>query len=165
MVALLRHIYDLPYERGGRDGGEKWPVDLKDYVTLWATGGKYLMKELQNAVTWEIKRLARYNLNEGVISDVPNLIAALRNIISCTSHEDKARKYMVEACIMNLSLLKEDDGFISLLRECGELGAEIIGDKDLDRGLLGSWMCGRDCEETPAPQCSDCGYVFFIDSA
>lgn len=165
MVALLRHIYDLPYQRDGRDGGEKWPVDLNDSVTLWVTAGKYLMKDVQDAATRDIRSLSRYHHNQGVISDVPHFLAALRNIIACTSHEDDARKYMVTACIKNLTLLRKDDEFMSLLRESGELGAEIIGDKDLDRALLGSWMCGRMCEKTPEPQCSDCGYRFFVDSA
>ena len=165
MVALLRHIYDLPYRRDGRDGGEKWPVDLNAFVTLWATAGKYLMKDVQHAVTRDIETLTGYHLNKGVISDVPDFIAALRNIFPCTSTEDYARKYMVAACIRNLTLLQNDKEFISLLRECGDLGAEIIGNKNLDRGLLGSWLCGKTCEETPEPQCSDCGYKFFVDSA
>jgi len=123
------------------------------------------MKDVQDAATRDIRSLSRYHHNQGVISDIPHFLAALRNTIACTSHEDNARKYMVTACIKNLTLLQKDDEFISLLRECGELGAEIIGDKDLDRALLGSWMCGRMCEKTPEPQCSDCGYQFFVDSA
>jgi len=165
MVALLRYIYGLLYQRDRLDGGEKWPVGLNALVTLWATARKYLMKDLQHQVTQNIEKLASYRLNEGVITDLPDFLAALRNIFAYAGPEDYARDHMVTACIRNLSLLQKDKEFVSLLKGCGELGAEIITHRDLYRALLGSWMCGWECEETSQPQCQECGYSFDVISA
>ena len=129
------------------------------------TAGKYLMKDLQHTVTMKIETLVYYTHNRGVITDVPDFIAALRNIVTCASPNEDARKHMVMACIKTLTLLQKEEEFIALLRECGDLGADILQHDNLDRSLLGSWMCGKDCEQVSEPVCSDCEHPFFQEAA
>jgi hypothetical protein len=117
------------------------------------------MKDLQQLVGHSLQEFTRYETAQRHVSDIAGFIRALRKILTCTSSSDNIRLVMVLACITNLTALQKEKEFVTLLRESGDLGAEIIANKDLERAVLGFWLCGRSCEDVH-PVCAACGEDF-----
>lgn len=163
MVALLRHIYGLPYRT---DGSDAWPTSLEAYAELYATAGKYLMRRLQDNVRSSLQYVPScYQPGTGVISDVSDFVRGVRKILTCTSCDQWARGCLVSACTKNLKLLYKDEEFLSLLRDFGDLGADIMGHEHFERTFSGSWMCSKSCASNPKPSCLTCGTRFYADYA
>jgi hypothetical protein len=155
MVALLRHIYDLPIRP---EGGEMWPWDLNSHAELYMTAGKYLMEGLKSEVC---RSMTNCHHSHGTIRDITDFLKGLRKIMICTSSKDHARKVLVNTCILNLKLLQEQSGFLSLLREFADLGADILEHRDLGRELSGFFVCCDPCSDV-SPSCSKCDVMFEI---
>lgn len=165
MLGLLRHLYDLPYNTSPQtDDGKRWD-SLVPHAEMFVVAEKYQMESLQNEICGNMGLRLDCNIHEGQFSDVDDFVKALREIISHTSDNNRARTLMVRTCVMNLRELQDVSAFISLLREFGSLGADIIGHEDLECGLAGAWMCDKDCGEDDTPVCSTCGKYFSVERA
>jgi hypothetical protein len=160
MIALLRYIYDLPYRTEGKNS---WPTKLESYAELYITAGKYLVKDVQAEICVHLQYFSQHHQSKSVISDVTDFVKALRNIMNCTSSDEEARKLMVKACCVNLRVLQKDEGFLALLRDHGDLGAGIIGNRDFERALLGSWTCSSECGSDSDLICELCDRPFELD--
>jgi hypothetical protein len=138
MVALLRHIYDLPYDELLAHHGSL----LRPHAMVYVVADKYQIKGLQVAVNNKMKRIIKSykdlkQKTAGPIID--DFLEALRIIITGTTVNDElARKVMVEACIMNLRHLQQRPALALLLSESADLGAAIITHDDLECGLSGA---------------------------
>jgi hypothetical protein len=130
---------------------------------VYKTAGKYLVKELQAEICVHLQHLSQHYHLKSVISDVADFVKALRTIMSCTSSGEEARKLMVKSCCINLRILQQNESFLASLRENIDLGAEIIGNQDLERALLGSWICSLERESDMKPTCENCGRPFNLD--
>jgi hypothetical protein len=164
MVALLRHMYDLPYRT---PGSEAWPTRLDSYAVLYATAAKYFIKDLQAMVGDAILFPAGEEEGDILLDHISDFVRAFRRILSCTPSDDRVRKLMMKTCATNLKLLLKEEEFFSLLREPGDLCAEIMGHEDLERAIYGSWMCSRRFEnqDKVTPTCSGCTTAFRRESA
>jgi hypothetical protein len=157
MVALLRYIYDLPY-----DVSSELPwVRLEPLAMIYVVADKTQVDGLKQAVS---KRMKSYL--EDHAFDEGDFINALKTIITGTTpHDIYVWKMMVNACVVNLRYLRGIAEFTSLLREHADLGADIIGHSNLECGLPGDWLCGKHCEEGCRIWCPRCGTFYSRMSA
>lgn len=162
MVALLRYMYDLPFHT---NGSEKWPTKMSSCTELYVTAGKYLIKELQHDVCRHMKNSSCFRPGRKVILDVADFVQALRQIMTCTVGDNCARRSMVSSCTTNLKLLRKEKEFVSLLRDFGDLGADIIEHEELECAILGSWTCSNSCTDEVEPVCPQCSEPFMTDDA
>jgi hypothetical protein len=166
MVALLRYIYDLPYD-------DDFELRLKPYAMVYVVADKYQVNGLKLAVSDEMKRIAvclhpsqlsSLTLDEDVA--ISDFLDALRIVVTCTTtHDQLARRFMVEACIANLQAWHSEPALLSLLRESADLGAEIIGHPNIACAFPGDWVCGGGCKARCTPLCMGCEKVFEDDYA
>ena len=144
MVALLRYIYGLPYGELLTDGDTL----LRSYAVIYIVADKYQVKGLKLAVSNSMKReISSWDIfgNHNLESFTRDSLEALSIVINGTTFSDQlARKVMVEGCVMNMRHLQQQPALISLLRSSADLGAEIIGHKNLECGLPGAWVCGQE---------------------
>jgi hypothetical protein len=166
MVALLRHIYDLPYNGLLAHHGSL----LRPHAMVYVVADKYQINGLQVAVSNKIKGIINSYKDLKPRTAGPTIddfLEALRIIVTGTTANDQlARKVMVEGCIINLRLLHQKRAFASLLSESADLGAAIITHNDLECGLSGAWICTRDCVysgEVWEVLCGDCDRVLERD--
>lgn len=157
IVSLLRYIYDLPYQI---NGSERWPVSLESRAELYVTAEKYLVKGLQSEIRRDMAaEFDSYHMSS-ILLHVTDFVQAFRTIIGRTSRENDVRELMLKTCVMNLRYLQREEVFLLLLKDFAELGAAIIGYKDLECALLGSWMCSKKCDNEELLVCSDCSKPF-----
>jgi hypothetical protein len=135
MVALLRYMYNIPYD----DGFEE--LRLKPYAMAYVVADKYQVRGLKLAICDRMKRIAGPSMDLGAKdseSSIRDFLDALAVVVTGTTTHDKlARNVMVEACTLNLQFLHRKPALLSLLRTSADLGAEIIGHPDLECGLPG----------------------------
>lgn len=164
MVAVLRYIYDLPHD--GHDP-EKYRNNLQLNVAVYAIAEKYQIKGLQ---------LEAYDHMQAIIaspgrldpknSSIPNFIIALRKILTCTTkkQDKRCRKLMVDACIKNFPVLRKEAQFLSLIKDFGDLGAEILASENLDILLPGALVCCCCSSDTSTPICPVCAAAYDEES-
>lgn len=162
MIALLRYVYDLPYKT---TGNAAWPARLESYAEVYMVAAKYRIRDLQSIVSDDMLWLADNEDTFGVISYVSDFVPTLHKIVSLVPSGDHVRNLLVKICAVNIKLLRKEPEFLSLLREHGDLGADIIANEDLERGLLGSWMCSISCNTGAEPMCPKCNALFKIECA
>lgn len=141
MVALLRYIYGLPYyECFGDQRGQ-----LQPHAEAYVVAEKYQLQGLKFVISTNLRHMIhserdlRKEGTEEADHERAEFLDALRIIVAGTPAHDNnhGRKVMVEACVLNLRLLHQMSEFLSILRESSDLGADIIGHKDLECGLPG----------------------------
>jgi len=164
MVGLLRHLYDLPYNDSSKlDDNERWD-SLVPHAEVFVVAEKYQMACLQNEVCSNMSTRIDENLQMGQFpNNMNDFLRALRKIAFHTSDNSSARRLMVHICVMHLRKLQQEPDFISLLQECGRLGADIIGHNDLECGISGAWICSKGCPDDDPPSCSTCARPFEVD--
>lgn len=160
MVALLRYIYDLPYYEGfGDQRGQ-----LQPHAEAYVVAEKYQVQGLKFVISTNLRHMIhserdlRKEGTEEADHERAEFLDALRIIVAGTPAHDNnhGRKVMVEACVLNLRLLHQMPEFLSLLRESSDLGADIIGHKDLECGLPGDWVCEGNCNDRLTVECGRC---------
>jgi hypothetical protein len=165
VFGLLRYIYDLPYYSGSSyDDDERWN-NLVPHAELFVAAEKYQVLGLQCEICSRLHNRIENWLAEGELPNVDDFVRALRKVVAQASDDNRLRGLMVRTCATNLRELQDVTEFLSLLKEFGSLGADIIGHKDLERGLVGAWMCTKDCTEDGPPVCSTCGKYFPVERA
>lgn len=84
------------------------------------------------------------------LKNLDDFVDALRIIYAGTASEDAGtRPLMIDALLENISQMRREDKLLSLLKECPDLGAEIIGHPNLQCEAEGVWYCTY-------KQCADC---------
>jgi len=133
----LRHMYDLPCN----DALNEWKVSLESLAMIYVTADKYQVKSLTENVYHKIRR----HVNCQNVTRVEGFLDALEVIITGTTTEDKCvRTTMIIACVKDINKLQKSCGFTALLREHGDIGAEILQHSRLPLMLEGTWYCGDD---------------------
>jgi hypothetical protein len=116
---MLRFLYGLPYpadEVHWHDGKTILP-----HAQVYTVAEKYEMENLKVQVHQNMIKLIQFN------GDKPDLIDTIREIITQTPETDTmARKLLVDHCVEHLSYLSRQADFVTLLEECGSLGAAVI---------------------------------------
>jgi hypothetical protein len=154
MVALLRHIYELPYDTMLKDQCDR----LQPHAMVYVVAEKYQVDGLKRAISQRMNSIIESHL------DIRDFVKAYRTIAeSTTRHDAHARKMMVGKCITRLHHLHRDAEFISLLREHADLGVDMIEHQDLPRAFPEERVCAGTCNDTSMPVCYDCG-EFFSDA-
>lgn len=159
MNALLRHIYDLPYQEGMDVPPEK---PLEPHALIYATAENYQLEDFQHQICAEMERIMDFRLGTNDSDQICDLINALRIIVSSTTRfGDPGRKLLTEACVANINDLKHEPSFMSLLRQNADLGAVIIGHVDVKFKLPKAWQCLNGCQSVGVePQCRNCHGIF-----
>lgn len=169
MVVLLRYLYGLPY---GEDDTKQWARILKPHAEIYAVADKYQIEPLKSHVYKKMQKIIISNqylqtrligsscITAQLVNKV-DFVHALQIIYTGTTTDDtQARILMIEFLIRNIELLRREDELLSLLRECPDLGADILGHPNLEREAEGFWCCGEpDCGEG-CPACANCSRIF-----
>jgi hypothetical protein len=159
MAALLRHIYDLPYDELFADRRSL----LRPHALAYIAADKYQVAGLKLAVSKNMKCIIdsyKYLGRDYARPTIDDFLEALRIIVIGTTTQDQlARKVMVEGCIMNLRHLQQQPALTSLLKESADLSAEIIGHHDLECGLSGACLCMEGCNADCIVLCAHCDYA------
>ena len=160
MVALLRFMYDLPFDELFKDRSILLP-----YAKVYIVADKYQVYGLKSAASDKMQ----CHITKGMGSiyhlykpDIDDFLVAIETIATNTTPDDKlARKVMVEACAICLRDLHQIPEFLSILRGSADLGAAIIGHEDLDASLGGSWISeANSCLHSISLSCNICEYEF-----
>lgn len=129
-------------------------TSLKSLAMIYVTADKYQVKRLKEKVYRKIQR----HENCEYLLNIEDFLDALEVIITGTTPDDKnARATMINCCVNSINLLKRKPGFSALLRDHGDLGAEILHHKRLPLMLEGCWNCGSGTPHAEAvPSCRKC---------
>lgn len=145
-------MYDLPCN----DALDEHKVSLDFLAMIYVTADKYQVKSLQEKLHHKIQR----HKNCEYLINIEDFLDALEVIITGTTPDDKhARAAMIDSCVKNINLLKQKPGFSALLRDHGDIGAEIIHHNRLPLMLEGSWYCGIKHAEA-VPTCRKCRIAY-----
>lgn len=154
MLALLRYIYDLPFFQTPEDKSDR----LLPHARVYVVADKYQVSGLKLAVRDNMESIIE---SHDITCD---FVDALKTIVTGTAPHDNnhAHKLMVDTCAMNLQEIRQNSGFISLLREHADLGVEIIRHQDLECGFPGDWVCsgGVYCSDRCVIVCGMCDRKF-----
>jgi len=147
-------MYDVPYI----DELNLCIVSLKTLATIYLTADKYQVESLKKTVHQKIKE----HIHLWSLFVPQDFLDAVKVIIIGTSLEDKdARATMINACVNHIQELQKLSGFSALLREHGDIGAEIIHHTRLPLMLEGTWYCGDKIRHPDAvPSCRRCEESF-----
>ena len=119
VLAMLRFLYGEPYqadEAHWHDG-----MTMLPHAQVYSVAEKYGLENLKVQVHKTMDYLIRLGGYK------PDLIETIREIIYQTPDTDTlARKLMIDYCVQFLSELSQQEGFVSLLEECGALGAAVV---------------------------------------
>lgn len=149
MMALFRHIYDLPYEHLNEDPATQWQFMANVYIAA----DKYEVEGLTTNVVQQMKlRLAR---DGGLGSSTKDFLAAVKLVFDSTASQNNAGlEAMVDLCVYSIRELNGLRGYKMLLSECDGLAAKILAHDKLSLMLEGTWVCGDDEEHRGAePRC------------
>jgi hypothetical protein len=132
MMVLLRHMYDLPYTAAVHD---KFSL-LQHHALISVVAVKYQYRVLEVEACETIKGMV-----DSHSCSLEDFLQAIRIIFAATTRSRMVSACLVAACVADLRLLKQNAGFLSLLREFPELGFEILGHQDLESALpeAGEW--------------------------
>lgn len=157
MVALLRFMYDLPFD----DEFDK-RCNLQAYAKVYIAADKYQVQGLKRSITDKMKHsIGKKTTSRSFLytvgGNVEDFLAALRTIIiGTTTHDVLAREAMVEGCVANLRYLHNRPELLSLLRQSADLGAAIVGHQDLEYGTGGAWARYHECNHIFDLACPGC---------
>lgn len=162
MVALLRFIYDLPFEGNAKiDITSNEDELLLPYTQVYIAADKYQVEGLKLAVSNTMKRIIDTEMDFDEDPCVDDFLETLRVIVTHTTPQDQlARKVVVEACVMNLQCIRKRPELLSLLSDSTELVVEIICHQNLECGFPGAWFCESDCDKPATIRCWRCKVDF-----
>jgi hypothetical protein len=130
MMAVLRHIYGLPYTTDLADSGN--PTSLLPHATIYVTAEKYQIHALKVESCSAMSDILLRNASpkdhalEWLCS--PDQLRALREIITGTPTSDTAgRDLLVSHCIHLMPGLNNNQDFMQLVADLPGLGADLIG--------------------------------------
>jgi hypothetical protein len=143
-------MYDLPCNNALNIRN----ASLESLAMTYVTADKYQVVSLKDKVYRKIK----WHENYWHLTHVEEFLTALEVIITGTTPDDKiARATMIDACIKHINLLKQKPGFSALLRDHGDIGAEILQHSRLPLMLEGTWKCDGFYRHPEAvPSCRKC---------
>jgi hypothetical protein len=125
-MALFRHFYGLPYAANlpeWHDG-----LSLLPHVLVYITAGRYQSKTLQVEAYSNMRNIFRLQTDDrSRLLESSDLLDAVRAMFAGTTSNDKrGRGLSVKYCAYGLSRFAENQGFMTLVEELPELGAELI---------------------------------------
>jgi hypothetical protein len=126
MMALLRHVYGLPY-----------PLDIVEWhdgksflphVLVYTTAEKYQIKKLQTEAFQSMSTIVDSKEHDAVDSvESSDLLDALRVIIAGTPVGDTGgREVLLAYCVGVMRRLAQNAEFMALVADTPALGAELI---------------------------------------
>jgi hypothetical protein len=132
MMVLLRHAYNLPYDLVVNQSSRM----LQHHALVFVLAGKYQCHTLEI----EACGMMKATLDSHACS-LEDFMQAIRVIFAATTRDSTATACLVAACVADLCVLKQDAGFLLLLREIPDLGFEILRHQDLEIVLpeAGEW--------------------------
>jgi hypothetical protein len=94
-------------------------------------------------------------------ADATDCLGAMKTGFAETSTQDSTlRAALVEFCALHISDLRQLPAFSALLKEHGDLGAEIFAHDRLSLMLEGSWCCEGLMDRRAVPRCPGCDTKF-----
>jgi hypothetical protein len=179
-MALLRHLYGLPY----RADLPEWHdgLSLLPHALVYVTAEKCQIKELQITACATMSDIICINSNRKVkiesslrLVQFPDFLAALRTIITGTpSNDTLGRDLLITYCVgqRRMTQLLKNEQFTAMLAEIPELGTELLAhtyagqdftedydpckvDADADEEDEFEWC--EHCQDNRKVVCSGCG--------
>jgi hypothetical protein len=163
MMALFCYIYDRPYIDHYPQSSEF----LRFLAKVYVAGEYYQIQGLHENVTevmehflWNNTSWCLKNLFKPSVTD---FLGAVQILFAGTTAQDKiGRSELIEFCLVHIRQLKELPAFLELLREFGDIGAEMFARKSLSLLLDGSWLCNDEEHMHAVPRCPACDEEFPI---
>lgn len=126
MMALLRHVYGLPYSLDiaeWHDGKSFLP-----HALVYRTAEKYQIKKLQTEASQNMSTIVDNKEHDAVDSvESSDLLEALRAIIAGTPVGDTGgREVLLAYCVGVMRRLAQNAEFMATVVETPALGAELI---------------------------------------
>ena len=152
MTALFRYIYDHPYD----DLFTETKTVLRSLAKVYVAGEKYQVQGLHENVTKEMGVFLHYITSSWLERDskpgnpyIEDFLAAAQIVFAGTTAQDKTgRAALIEFCVKKISKLRKLPAFLDLLREFGDLGAEMFAHENSAWREAGtvmarstSWLC------------------------
>ena len=125
-MVLLRHMYDVSYSAAADQNFQL----LQHHVSISVVAVKYQYRILEVEAGEVIKGMVASHS-----CSLEDFLQAIRVIFAAATRSRMVTAYLVAACVADLRLLKQNPGFLTLLREFPELGFEILGHQDLENAL------------------------------
>ena len=169
MMALLRCIYDLPYDDPSKFVGGRTTLEFLAKICVVAekyqvSGVQAKIAEEMDDTLWKKTQRVIEMITYGGRKPQPkadDLLTAIKIIFHGTSQQDNVcRVKLVNFCVLCIRDLNKIPGFSKVLGECGELGAAIIANNNLSIALEGSWRCDGWRERRAIPRCGKCREPF-----
>lgn len=155
MMLLLRDIYNLPYVDLIEDEGTSISFLAKVYVAA----DKYQIERVKLETHYQIRKHKQCK----EMTDIEDFLNALETTSTGTAPQsDGARKTMINVCIKWIARLRRGESFLELLRNHGDVGAEIVAHDNLGFMAQGMWYCHSFPHASVEPQCVLC-HNFFLD--
>lgn len=163
MMALFRYIYDLPYNNLCPQSKDF----LRFLAKVYVAGEYYQIQGLHANVTAVLEHFLRNNTSWCLLHTfkphVADFLAAVQIVFAGTTAQDKiGRQALTEFCFLHIRYLRKLPAFLELLREFGDLGADIFARENLGLMLDGSWHCNGEEDVHSVPRCPDCGESFTV---
>lgn len=129
MMAVLRHIYGLPYPADSAEFDKA--TSLLPYALVYVTAEKYQIHALkiESCSAMSDILLKNSELKEHALEWLcsPNQLRALREVITGTPTSDTAgRDLLVSHCIHLMPGLNNNQAFMELVADLPGLGADLI---------------------------------------
>lgn len=161
MMALFLYIYDMSYD----DIIDDWVLQF--HAKVFVVAEKYHVKGLHEKATENMKEMLWNATNWSLLvmkeNDATDFLAAVNIILTETPTEDNMlREALVEFSVSHISDLNQLPAFAALLKEHGDLAAEMFAHERLSLMLEGTWLCDGDENRRAIPRCPECEDEFFI---
>ena len=167
MFALLRFLYDLPYDA---EANSKWVSSLLPHAQVYVVADKYQIGALKEAVADNMRKVITaksYTDKSGYLrycdsfKNSDDFFGALHIILEVTTASDVlARKVLTDFIIQNVDFFRKQNELLSLFKDYPELAVQLISHPDLETEAEGFWMCFSDDCSTNVPSCSKCNVPF-----
>lgn len=167
MLALLRFLYDLPYDA---EANGKWADSLQPHASVYVVADKYQLESLKAAIAENVRKIITtkaYTQKTGYLrwcesfKNSDDFFGALHIILDITTTQDThARKVLVDFLVQNADFFRKQPELLSLIRDYPELAVELFSHPDLETEAEGSWMCTDDGCATNVPSCGKCKLIF-----
>lgn len=167
MLALLRFLYDLPYDA---EANGKWTASLQPHVSVYVVADKYQLEPLKAAVAENMRKIIaskRYTHEVGYLrwcesfKNSDDFFSALQTILEITTTSDTyALKVLVDFLVQNFDFFRKRNELLSMFKDHPELAVQLFSHPDLESEAEGFWMCFSDDCSTNVPTCGNCKVPF-----
>lgn len=158
MMALFRYVYDISYD----DLIDDWVLQF--HANVYVVAEKYQVQGLREKATDKMKGMLWNATNWSLLAteenDATDFLATVKIVFTQTPTQDNMlRAALVEFSVSHIHDLKQLPAFSALLKEHGDLAAEMFAHERLSFNLEETWLCDGIEDRRAVPCCPKCEKV------